>query len=167
MSFSPRFSLRVGSPSPSLIECHGDLNLLWLHVYPRVLPGASSRSPSRCFCCPLDPLESDGWTVILPLSDLDGLCVLAVGLGGQVQRIRPDDAGPGENLGCLVESGDTEFFLTFDDEGRPDDYVQHRHRHSIWLNAPEACLEDRLVAPYSRWQGVGKDGLLEPGPVPP
>ena len=104
---------------------------------------------------------------IADLSDLEDLHVLVVAFRDHLQRIHPDDASLRENLTCLIESGDAEFFLTFDDDGRPAGYVQQRYRHSIWLSGLEACLEDLFVNPSCRRQGVARGSFCLPfgGPV--
>ena len=97
---------------------------------------------------------------IAKLSDLDDLHELVVGFRDHLQRTHPDDASLRKNLGRLVESGDAEFFLTFDEEGSPAGYIQQRYRYSIWLSALEACLEDLFVTPSRRRQGVA-NGLVQ------
>ncbi len=93
-------------------------------------------------------------------TDLDRLLPLIIGWRDTMQRSYPEDKTLRLSVERLLESDDTEFFLTIDDAGNGLGFVQQRYRFSLWHDAPEATLEDLFVNAENRERGVGA-GLVQ------
>ncbi|MCH7553491.1 MAG: GNAT family N-acetyltransferase [Chloroflexi bacterium] len=65
-----------------------------------------------------------------------------------------------QNLRLLLDDPLAEFFVAFDENGDCAGALQQRYRHSLWLTALEANIEDLFVMESHRRQGYGK-ALME------
>ncbi len=88
-------------------------------------------------------------------ADLEPLLPLIVDWRNMMQRSYPDEETLRSSIEGMIASSDTEFFLATDDDGKRLGFIQQRCRFSLWLNAPEATLEDLFVETDSRQMGVG------------
>ena len=86
---------------------------------------------------------------------LDLLTGLAVGLRDHLGRSKPTNAELAESIGALLSDEGAEYLVAIDENGRGSGFAQLRYRYSMWLSAPEACLEDLYVVPARRVCGLG------------
>jgi ribosomal protein S18 acetylase RimI-like enzyme len=60
------------------------------------------------------------------------------------------------DLPRLIADEDTEFLIAGSPSHPCLGFLQQRYRHTLWLSAPEAYIEDLFVAQDARRQGIGR-----------
>jgi ribosomal protein S18 acetylase RimI-like enzyme len=68
----------------------------------------------------------------------------------------PTEESLRSDLPRLLADGDTEFLVAGSPSCPCAGFLQQRYRHSLWLSAPEAYIEDLFVAEDARRQGIGR-----------
>jgi ribosomal protein S18 acetylase RimI-like enzyme len=68
----------------------------------------------------------------------------------------PTEESLGSDLPRLLADRDTEFFVAGSSARPCRGFLQQRYRHSLWLSAPEAYVEDLFVAEDARRRGIGR-----------
>jgi len=68
----------------------------------------------------------------------------------------PTEESLQSDLPRLIADQDTEFFIAGSPSHPCLGFLQQRYRHTLWLSAPEAYIEDLFVAQDARRQGIGR-----------
>jgi ribosomal protein S18 acetylase RimI-like enzyme len=68
----------------------------------------------------------------------------------------PTEESLRSDLPRLLADRDTEFFVAGSPSRPCLGFLQQRYRHSLWLSAPEAYVEDLFVAEDARRRGMGR-----------
>ena len=86
---------------------------------------------------------------------LNSLTELAAGFRDELGRSTPTDVELSASIRSLISGGDADFLVAIAESGSGAGFVQLRYRYSMWLSAPEACLEDLFVIPGYRGRRLG------------
>jgi ribosomal protein S18 acetylase RimI-like enzyme len=87
--------------------------------------------------------------------DLDALVQLMAAFRDDLGCPSPPDDELRKSIRALLDDAGTEFFLAVRRDGPCLGYVQQRYRHSAWLAALEAHLEDLFVRADARRRRLG------------
>ncbi len=96
----------------------------------------------------------DATVRVATLEDVD--CLIPLVLAFRDGDDFPTEESLRNDLPRLIGGEDAEFFIA-DSSSRPCvAFIQQRYKHSLWLSAPEAYIEDLFVAEEARRQGIGR-----------